>query len=143
MARLGRPIHGRRWVTHDACEAFVKGQPFKRAQSSMYYGGSSPGTEVRVPIRGRVEMYLHGHKIAEWDKKLGTFNTTLAGFNTPTTRERLNGLLSAMLGRGYIYTTKGYGQRNYAAIFGDEEIDSRSWQSHKLVGETTMDAGDV
>jgi hypothetical protein len=37
-------------------------------------------------------IYLHGNRIA-WRETASRFGTTLAGWNTVTTRERLNGLL--------------------------------------------------
>jgi hypothetical protein len=45
-------------------------------------------------------MYLHGHLIAVWSPT--EFRVTLAGFGTPTTRRRINGLLRRL------YTEKGW-----------------------------------
>lgn len=57
-------------------------------------------------------MYLHGNKIA-WRKSDGSVEFSLAGWNTPTTRERLNGVLSncgfmvrTKLGTPYLWNTK-------------------------------------
>lgn len=70
-----------RKITRSACDAFINGYNFKMAN-----------TEVND--RG---YFLHGNKIAEFEsvfKNDGNknFNITLAGWNTNTTRERLNGL---------------------------------------------------
>lgn len=42
------------------------------------------------------QVFLHGNLIAWRDDSPLTWNFTLAGWNTPTTRERLNGLLNAI-----------------------------------------------
>ena len=52
-------------------------------------GSLSGNTQVRV-ISGITEMLLHGHIIAK--KEDGNLWINLCGWNTTTTRERLNGL---------------------------------------------------
>jgi len=39
------------------------------------------------------ELYLHGNLIAKWADDNEVLTITLAGWNTPTTRERINGVL--------------------------------------------------
>ena len=41
-----------------------------------------------------VSVWLHGNRIA-WRNQDNTISITLAGWGTPTTRERLNGILEA------------------------------------------------
>jgi hypothetical protein len=65
-------------------------------------------------------LYLHGNLIAVRGK--GFIKLSLAGWNTPTTRERLNGILDIFGVRARFY------QKNHIAFFqyGDEkpiEID--------------------
>lgn len=67
-----------RKITEQAVSAFKSDKGFL-----------SGNTQVRV-INGRTEMLLHGHIIAK--KEDGDLWINLCGWNTPTTRERLNGL---------------------------------------------------
>lgn len=70
-----------RKITQQACHAFENGENFKMANTEVNGQG----------------YFLHGNKIAEFESlftKDGNrnINITLAGWNTNTTRERLNGL---------------------------------------------------
>lgn len=59
-------------------------------------------------------VYLHGNKIIE---RRGTeVWARLAGWNTPTTRERLNGILGA-----------GFHQKDFSPYLNGQLIDSREW----------------
>lgn len=69
-----------RKITEQAARAFHSAQPFKKSN-----------TEVEVHDRD-VVLKLHGHPIAWWNTFTNEFEVTLAGWPTPTTRERLNGL---------------------------------------------------
>ena len=69
-----------RKITEQAARAFHSAQPFKKSN-----------TEVEVHDRD-VLLKLHGHAIAWWNTFTGDYEVTLAGWPTPTTRERLNGL---------------------------------------------------
>ena len=64
-------------------------------------------------------MYLHGNKIAE-RREDGVY-CTLAGWNTPTTRERLNGLLE-ILG-----IPTGFYQHRWEAFYHGRQIDPSEW----------------
>lgn len=59
-------------------------------------------------------VYLHGNKIIERRGK--HIFATLAGWNTPTTRERLNGILNA-----------GFHQKNFEAFLNDKPVDEYAW----------------
>ena len=61
------------------------------------------------------DIRLHGNVIAYWDID-ATVIITLAGWNTPTTKERTNGLVNA----GF-HTVKGQAMRNH------EPVDDNSW----------------
>jgi len=66
------------------------------------------------------EVFLHGNKIAKIED--GALLMTLAGWNTPTTRERLNGIADVFGAK------KRYSQRNWEPYLGDEAIDEDDWQ---------------
>lgn len=70
-----------RKVTQEACRAFMCGYKFN--------GGN---TQVLCTVNGNYEMYLHGNMIARRNGNMNTFEITLAGWETVTTRDRLNGL---------------------------------------------------
>ena len=67
-------------------------------------------------------VFLHGNKIIE-RRKYGVY-FTLAGWNTPTTRERINGILFAG-------TPDGLAQKDFAPYYfkdGDTRtIEAREW----------------
>jgi hypothetical protein len=77
-----------RKITKEAVEAFLKGCNFK-----------SDNTEVNV-TRHNVGYYLHDNLIAL--KSGDKIEVSLAGWNTKTTRERLNGIPGVS-----IHTVKG------------------------------------
>ena len=65
-----------RKVTETIAESFYKG--FNKTVSNTHTDG--------------VNVWLHGNKIA-WRNQDNTLSVTLAGWGTPTTRERINGIL--------------------------------------------------
>lgn len=67
-----------RKITKQAVTAFFTRKPFKR-----------DNTEVRNEL-GYTWLILHGNKIAQ--RNNGILCVSTGGWNTPTTRERLNGL---------------------------------------------------
>lgn len=71
-----------RKITQDSVNAFIAGQPFQRDNTSV------------VIYPGTVELKLHGHTIAFRDA-VGTYVSD-QGWQTSTTKERLNGLLRAL-----------------------------------------------
>tara|TARA_B000000557_G_scaffold77247_1_gene61842 strand:- start:1166 stop:1447 length:282 start_codon:yes stop_codon:yes gene_type:complete len=60
-------------------------------------------------------VWLHGNKIVRRDDN-GKIFATLAGWNTPTTRERVNGI-----------TGLNFHQKNFVAMLGDSAIDPSEW----------------
>ena len=64
-------------------------------------------------------IYLHGNKIAE--KRNDTVSLTLAGWNTVTTRERLNGLLTAL------GSAAGFNQKKGKPYFDGQLIHDEQW----------------
>ena len=62
-----------------------------------------------------VNVFLHENKIVKRDEQ-GRVWATLAGWNTPTTRERVNGI-----------TGIGFHQKNFEAMLNNRQIDSCEW----------------
>tara|TARA_R110000744_G_C19371770_1_gene563268 strand:+ start:88833 stop:89135 length:303 start_codon:yes stop_codon:yes gene_type:complete len=69
-------------VTHQAVNAFNNNQAFKSGNTTVELS----------PLGYMVVMKLHGHAIARKDIEKGTIEVTSAGWETTTTKERLNGL---------------------------------------------------
>lgn len=95
--------------TKRICQAFIEGRSAKAART--YTDGLS--------------LYLHGHCIASWDVEWSDDHEPISvnrrilhlcccGYGTPTTKERLNGLLY-LLGFGRPYFTS-----NYQLFFGSK-----------------------
>ena len=103
-----------RQITQNAASAFIASQPF-----------ASGNTMVTVePDNNAVltKMFLHGNLIARKRSDSENVQTTLAGWPTPTTRERLNGLL-------HCYGFYGrYQQKNRSQLFDGRLInDCNQW----------------
>lgn len=98
-----------RKITSDAVEAFENFENFRRSNTSCAHTNNYLS-----------RMYLHGNLIA-WKSKDGTLKITLAGYNTRTTRERLNGISGVHIicrnGQAFIK-----GGSCYQTIDDDEEI---------------------
>jgi len=75
-----------RKITKDAVEAFKNHEDFKRGNTEVKIH-RSPNTMIWSNFR---VLLLHGNVIAK-DETMQGFCITLAGWNTPMTRERLNG----------------------------------------------------
>ena len=71
-------------------------------------------TEVFVSD-GTVCVYLHGHLIAKFQRDNSVI-MSLCGWNTVTTRSRLNAICRA-------YSLGGFCQRNHSAMYNGEYID--------------------
>tara|TARA_R110002012_G_scaffold157184_1_gene318265 strand:- start:1189 stop:1530 length:342 start_codon:yes stop_codon:yes gene_type:complete len=101
-----------RKITSDAVDAFENFESFKRSNTSVCITKRN-GEPVRA------SLILHGHEIAE-KRKVG-LKITLAGYNTRTTRERLNGISGVHIicrnGQAFIK-----GGSCYQTIDDDEEI---------------------
>ncbi len=81
-------------------------------------GWKCANTAVRFGARDCVEVFLHGNLIAQIDPSGGIpVQFTLAGWNTTTTRSRVNALLRAFSQRAArVSTCQGQAQLR---IFGD------------------------
>lgn len=83
-------------------------------------------TTVCKAADGTMELWLHGHLIAK-RSSTGALLVSLCGWPTPTTRERLNGLLDTL---GY---RPGYGlyQSKHVQYIGDEEMPETGYYEVK------------
>jgi len=119
-----------RKITRLAARAFIEGREFHRDNTSVVIAQTGYGDVKR--------LLLHGNIIAIQDlfsntrnpskslmRTKGNLQITLAGWGTPTTRERLNGLLTEMGKR------EGIWQRNHEQYYGTHEdnrvISSSEW----------------
>ena len=118
-----------RKISKLAARAFIEGRSFNRDNTSVTV------SEYHIKFEGRTKeevlatherygttihsqrMYLHGNLIAENTSANG-LRITLAGWGTPTTRERLNTLLTETGKR------KGVWQHKFAQYYGTHD-DSR------------------
>ncbi|UCC74154.1 MAG: hypothetical protein JSV86_06225 [Gemmatimonadota bacterium] len=83
-----------RQITQDAVIAFTNDRPFRR-----------DNTEVRATAGG-TQLLLHNNIIAARFVGSGKVMFTLAGWGTPTTRERVNGLLQYLGHKTRVYQHK-------------------------------------
>lgn len=97
-------------IDRDAARAFVMNQPFKRSNTTVV-----PETETFLRY-----MTLFGHTIAMWNLR-GQLCVRLSGYNTLTTRSRLNALLAAYA------IPERFSRRNHKSYFGDRRIDANEW----------------
>ena len=115
-----------RKITEAAANAFKAGRNFSR-----------DNTMVSV-AQGTTQMHLHGNLIAvQYHSDPNTVKVTLAGWGTPTTRERVNGLLTVMGARAAYY------QKNHRQIFvygaHHREVSSNDWQTVRIRNEADCD----
>ena len=83
-----------RIITQQAAKAFMDGHNFSKSN-----------TEVQAWNDGLVTMRLHGNTIAAMTRS-GTILLSTCGWETTTTKERINGILDH-LGLPRVYTSKG------------------------------------
>ena len=97
-----------RKVTKQIAEAFAEGRNKAISNTTCILG----------------QVFLHGNRIAEKDPKTGDIYMSLSGWNTPTTRERLNGI-AEVLGLDVRFS-----QKNFEPCLNGSVIDSYKW--HKV-----------
>lgn len=79
-----------RKITRESIAAFLAGKRFHKANMSVEIDFHNLTPVVSRPIE--VMLKLHGNCIARRDPSTGKIEITTAGWNTVTTRARLNGL---------------------------------------------------
>ena len=95
------PIHNRRKITKESSEAFVNFDQYKKSNTEV----------VSLDLISR--FYLHDNCIAEIARSYDQSKSVkidLCGWHTPTTRERINGILDAL---GYDFRIA---QRNHEQV---------------------------
>ncbi len=90
-----------------------------RKVSKTVVGAFTDGRPARCKntVSTGTELFLHGNLIAWWVD--GNCYCTLAGWNTPTTRERLNALHTLLR------KPAPFHQKNYAAMYNGHPIGDR------------------
>lgn len=97
-----------RQITRDSVNAFINGKKFKRQNMEVCEDG------------GYTVMKLHGHIIARYSNRYG-YELSDCGYQSNTTKERLNGLIEILgFSRSKIY------QKNWAWYF-DKDGERKSW----------------
>tara|TARA_R100001440_G_C2474078_1_gene112180 strand:+ start:81 stop:452 length:372 start_codon:yes stop_codon:yes gene_type:complete len=100
-----------RKITYDSVKAFLNENQFKRGNTEVkvtYIDNNFDSNAPYEPVTVITDLLLHGNIIATATKKAinnkyeTTITMTSAGWNTVTTKERLNGLLQ-FLNAGSIY----------------------------------------
>ena len=111
-----------RKITQDSIKAFLNESNFKRGNtevSVIYIDTNFDSNAPYKPLTVVTDLLLHGNIIATATKKFinGKYETSItmdsAGWQTNTTKERLNGLLQ-YLNAGGIY------QKNFQWYYNDE-----------------------
>lgn len=88
--------------------------------SSMRSGNTEVTTRTREDGARITTVYLHGNMIAQ-NGTLAGWGFRLAGWNTPTTRSRVNALLQGLGVPGRVYSVKGQ------AHFNGKPINHHDW----------------
>lgn len=77
---------------------------------------TNSNTSVSIESADTVNVMLHGHKIAELDFQNNKMKISSCGWQSATTKSRLNVLLRE-------YSNKGISQKNYEWFIGDEDFE--------------------
>jgi hypothetical protein len=75
----------------------------------------SIGKDSMEKVDGKINIYLHGNRIATWDTNTQKISITSAGWQTKTTKDRLNKLLPS----GFVSQKKGVWYLNDAEFHDD------------------------
>ena len=75
-----------RKITKDSINAFRNKENFNRQNMCVKY----------LPLFDASKMYLHGNLIATYKHSTGELSITNAGWESNTTKERLNGIIYSM-----------------------------------------------
>ena len=105
-----------RKISQLAAQAFLHGKSFHMSNT------------VVQNETGTIFMYLHGNRIAMRElavDDISTVRIALAGWATPTTRERLNGLLDTLGADVKLYQSK------HCQYLGDEDMPTSVYVSVK------------
>jgi len=125
-----------RKITKESSEAFVNFQEYFKSNTRV--------SIIKQFEQGRPEnecayFYLHGNLIARMTKQIGSLypeglesiEIDLCGWHTPTTRERINGILDAL---GYDFRIA---QRNYEQV-----LVRGTWNGKEYLGQDILKLSD-
>ena len=101
-----------RKVTKEVCTAFINGE-------RKTVGNTTTDGE---------RLWLHGNLIAR--KVNGTIEVTMAGWATPTTKERLNGIIDLLAWDNDSWRFRPvdrFHQSDFVQYYGDDAVDSTDW----------------
>ena len=93
-----------RKITKESSKAFVNFEPYKKDNTEVSFGWTpkrNDETNYTFKEKETACLFLHGNNIAEItrlsdSKETISINLDLCGWRTPTTRERINGVLDAL-----------------------------------------------
>ena len=93
-----------RKITKESSKAFVNFEPYKKDNTEVSFGWTpkrNDETNYTFKEKETACLFLHGNNIAEItrlsdSKETISINLDLCGWHTPTTRERINGVLDAL-----------------------------------------------
>lgn len=99
-----------------------------------WQGGNTVITVSTLAHFSTICVYLHGHLIAEIRSAVDTVRFSLAGWNTPTTRSRLNPIIKCLLGLDSgVFQKDGAPMLMRNGIAG--EIDAHEWYEFPITGD--------
>ena len=122
----GQRVYGRK-ISADSVDAFLAGRRFKRANMRV---------DVHVP--GLHNLYLHDNRIAYLNCSSDSrwhLSVCMCGWNTPTTRERINVLFQALQFKAYVC------QRDFEPWFVSQRPTSKPGVT--ITEERRIDSDDV
>jgi len=93
-----------RKITSQSVDAFVNGYRFNRGNTTVSVCGA---TGIR-----ELYLMLHNNLIAKKEVQTNTLTISDCGWQTDTTKERLNGVLSRLTFGWGLFQKKGNGVRN-------------------------------
>ena len=93
-----------RKITKESAKAFVNFKSYKKDNTEVSFGWTpkrNDETNYAFKEKETACLFLHGNNIAEItrlsdSKETTSINLDLCGWRTPTTRERINGVLDAL-----------------------------------------------
>ena len=106
-----------RKITKESAKAFVNFKSYKKDNTEVSFGWTpkrNDETNYTFKEKETACLFLHGNNIAEItrlsdSKETISINLDLCGWHTPTTRERINGVLDA-LGYDFRIASRNYEQ---------------------------------
>ena len=144
-----------RKITKESAKAFVNFKSYKKDNTEVSFGWTpkrNDETNYTFKEKETACLFLHGNNIAEItrlsdSKETISINLDLCGWHTPTTRERINGVLDA-LGYDFRIASRNYEQvlikgRDILKLSDDSfdpDFAKRVFNSKEFVSGTDLNA---